>query len=256
MESSSNPLVTIVTVCYNSVSSIEETIISVINQTYSNLEYIIIDGGSTDGTTDIIKKYSEYISIWVSEHDNGIYDAMNKAILLAKGKWINFMNSGDTFHHNDVIKEIFQKSNYNKVGVIYGITNLVYSDFTQLQYPNELTRTNYMPFIHQSSFVDADLMRKYKFDLNLKICADRNLFYKLYSNKILFAYRDIIISNYEVQYGISSVNYPLLLKEIGIIEEKSNNIFWLIHSAFLITRWKLAKKLPYLKIFYRYLFSK
>ncbi len=107
MNLQNNPLVTIVTVSYNVVSTIERTILSVVNQTYSNIEYIIIDGGSTDGTVDIIKKYMDKIAYWVSEPDKGIYDAMNKGILMAKGQWINFMNSGDYLYSNDVISQFF-----------------------------------------------------------------------------------------------------------------------------------------------------
>ena len=102
-----NPLITIVTVSFNAVTTIEKTILSVINQTYSNIEYIIIDGGSTDGTVEIIKKYENKISKWISEPDRGIYDAMNKGIKLAIGKWINFMNAGDCFTNNSVLENIF-----------------------------------------------------------------------------------------------------------------------------------------------------
>ncbi len=83
------------TVTYNAEELLEETILSVINQSYKNIEYIIIDGASTDGTIDIIKKYEEKIDYWMSEPDEGIYFAMNKAIEKATGKWINFMNAGD-----------------------------------------------------------------------------------------------------------------------------------------------------------------
>jgi len=101
------PLITIITVVYNGEEYLEETIKSVINQDYPNIEYIIIDGGSTDGTIDIIKKYEDYIDYWVSEKDSGIYDAMNKGISLALGKWINFMNAGDKMLYlnpDDLIK--------------------------------------------------------------------------------------------------------------------------------------------------------
>ena len=91
------PLITIVTVVYNGQEHLEETILSVVNQTYSNIEFIIIDGGSTDNTIDIIHKYEHAIDYWISEKDEGIYDAMNKASELAKGKWINYMNCGDSF---------------------------------------------------------------------------------------------------------------------------------------------------------------
>lgn len=92
-----NPLISVVTVAYNAVTTIEKTILSVINQTYPNVEYIIIDGGSTDGTVEIIKKYANKLAYWVSEPDNGIYDAMNKGAKVATGEWINFMNCGDSF---------------------------------------------------------------------------------------------------------------------------------------------------------------
>ena len=103
-------LISVVTVSYNAVSTIEQTILSVINQTYPNVEYIIIDGGSTDGTVDIIKKYADKIAYWVSEPDKGIYDAMNKGVVVATGEWINFMNAGDIFTDSDVIDKLFHQN--------------------------------------------------------------------------------------------------------------------------------------------------
>ena len=92
-ENISGPKISIVTISYNAITEIEKTILSVINQTYTNIEYIIIDGGSTDGTVNIIKQYVDKISIWKSEPDHGVYDAMNKGIKLASGEWILFMNN-------------------------------------------------------------------------------------------------------------------------------------------------------------------
>ncbi|WP_455673672.1 glycosyltransferase family 2 protein [Phocaeicola sp.] len=125
------PLLSIVTVCYNSIAEIEKTILSVINQTYPNIEYIIIDGGSTDGTVNLIKKYANKITCWVSEPDNGIYDAMNKGIHIAKGEWINFMNSGDVFVDCNVLENVF----LNKYD--FNITFL-YSDYFVHNYRNKI----------------------------------------------------------------------------------------------------------------------
>lgn len=91
------PLITVITVVLNGEGHLEETMQSVLNQTYPNVEYIIVDGGSTDGTLDIIRKYGDRIDYWVSEKDKGIYDAMNKGIKVALGSWINFMNGGTVF---------------------------------------------------------------------------------------------------------------------------------------------------------------
>ena len=115
-------LVTIVTVVYNDVTHIEETILSAINQSYLNREYIVLDGGSVDGTIDVIKKYGKEISFWLSENDQGIYDAMNKAVRLAHGEWIIFMNSGDVFYDENVLKNIFESS-------LTPSAQFIYSDF-------------------------------------------------------------------------------------------------------------------------------
>ncbi len=106
-EQSKQPLISVITICYNAAAGIERTIQSVLGQTYRNIEYIIIDGGSSDGTVDIIKKYEDRFEYWVSEPDKGIYDAMNKGIKHAEGEWLNMMNAGDNFADKDVLKNIF-----------------------------------------------------------------------------------------------------------------------------------------------------
>ena len=101
------PLITVITIVYNGKPYLEETILSIISQTYDNVEYIIIDGDSSDGTLEIIKKYDNQIDYWISEKDNGIYNAMNKGINLAAGEWICMMNAGDIFYDNHVLENIF-----------------------------------------------------------------------------------------------------------------------------------------------------
>lgn len=112
--------VSIITVTFNAEDYLEETILSVVNQKYENIEYIIIDGGSTDKTIDIIKKYEDNIDYWISEKDSGIYDAMNKGILVANGKWLNFLNGGDRYYNQDVLSDIFERENIMQYDLIYG----------------------------------------------------------------------------------------------------------------------------------------
>ena len=100
------PLITVITVVFNGADHLEETLLSVIGQTWGNVEYIVVDGGSTDGTLDIIRRHEHAIDYWVSEPDAGIYDAMNKGIGLATGRWINFMNAGDSFCDARVLEQV------------------------------------------------------------------------------------------------------------------------------------------------------
>lgn len=214
-------IISIITVAYNCASDIEKTIKSIINQTYTNIEYIIIDGGSTDGTVDIIKKYTDKITFWISEPDNGIYDAMNKGIGRANGKWINFMNAGDSFFNDNVLSDIFEENISDKVSVIYGDTLQCFSYGRFITKAEELPLLKtHMVFCHQSSFVLLSLLKTYLFDTTYKLCADYNLFYKLYRNGYQFYYKPICIAIYDAEEGISSINRLKVLKE----ESRINNI--------------------------------
>lgn len=112
--------ISIVTVIYNNEKYLEESILSVKNQSFDNVEHIVIDGGSTDGSLDIIKKYDKYISKWISEPDSGIYDAMNKGVSLATGDIIGFLNSDDIYFSNDILSKISGILKTNKVDCCYG----------------------------------------------------------------------------------------------------------------------------------------
>ncbi len=115
----------VVTIVYNDVKNIRKTIESVILQTYSDIEYIIIDGASTDGTVDIIKEYSDKIQYWISEPDNGLYDAMNKGIDEANGNYICFLNSGDLFYDEKTVENIFSKNKQRDIDIFYGETVVI-----------------------------------------------------------------------------------------------------------------------------------
>lgn len=173
-------LISIITVVYNGEKYIEETIISVINQTYENVEYIIIDGGSTDGTLDIIKKYEGRIGYWVSEKDRGIYDAMNKGIDVANGKWIYFLGADDKLYDLMTLTNLsgyFQKD-YDFINgkIIYTDGNIVKSVFgIKMLLHNTLH--------HQGTFYNKRLFENFKYDLTFKIIADYELNLKLYLTK-------------------------------------------------------------------------
>lgn len=181
------PLISIITVVKNGERYLEQTIKSVINQTYINIEYIIIDGGSTDTTLDIIHKYKNKIDYWVSESDKGIYDGMNKGIDLAKGEWLIFMNAGDIFYKSNTIEKIFSKKN-DEVDFIYGDCKIIYnSKFSRVQKAGEIKNLwKGMVFSHQSLFTRRDIFKKYKFNIDNKIGADFEFIYNCYINKYKF----------------------------------------------------------------------
>jgi len=204
-------LFSIITVCYNSEKTIEKTIKSVNEQIdYSNLcEHIFIDGLSTDNTVNIIKRMAKENCVLVSEKDDGIYDAMNKGIKIAKGKWLCFMNSDDSFASNDIlvsIKQIFEQQ--TDVEFIYGKENIVRNDDSVSGIKQmEITEDKYWyPTIcHQAAFFRKDLFIRYGlYELNRGAVADFIWFVKYFNSphgKSLFI--DKIIVNYSTG-GVSS----------------------------------------------------
>lgn len=221
------PLISVVTICYNAKNDLEKTILSVLSQTYQDIEYIIIDGGSTDGTVDIIHKYSERLFYWISEPDKGIYDAMNKGMDRATGSWINFMNAGDTFCDNEVIKNIFGYNDLSDYSVIYG--DCYVSKLNQLQYlkASSMKKVHVqMPFCHQSSFIRKTRLR---FSIDLKIAADYQMIYEYYRMNGIssFLYISKPISVFDAT-GISTTNNNLLQKEYGIVYKRTRNAYYYI----------------------------
>lgn len=206
----------IITINYNNRDGLRKTIESVVNQTYKDFEYIVIDGGSTDGSVDVIKEYTDKIDYWVSEPDKGIYNAMNKGIDVAKGEYLNFMNSGDVFCDIDTIGCVF-KGNPNS-DIICGNTMMP----TRQEPPSEITFNTLFSgaICHQCAFIRATLMKKYRYDEKLKIVADRKFFIQaLILDNCSYSTIDVDVVNYDTN-GFSSNNRALSdYEHASVLEE-------------------------------------
>ena len=190
--------VTIVTVCRNCAQMLEETINSVISLTYPDKEYIVVDGASTDDSLNVIKKYDSFIDKWVSEPDKGIYDAMNKAVKMAKGEWVIFMNAGDLFASIDCIEKSMSFS--KDADVIYGD---VVKGGGIVKRSCEWHNSHRMIFCHQSVFVRTKLLRLHPFDITHRMSADFKFFKILGKKNARFIYTAFPISIFDTS-GVSN----------------------------------------------------
>ena len=191
-------LITVITVVYNDAKGLKKTIESVVNQTYKNLEYIIIDGGSTDDGLEIIKQNESQISQWISEADKGIYDAMNKGIELATGEFILFMNAADTFYKNDSVAKLMSNIP-SDVDLVYGNHEVLYDSFIKTkkaQPPSELWKG--MICSHQSLFVRTAILKAKKFAYHkYSIVADYHFIFSSWLEKRKFHYVNETIASYQ-----------------------------------------------------------
>lgn len=167
----------VVTIVFNDILHIEKTILSVLNQNYKEIEYIIIDGNSSDGTVDIIKKYSEKIHFWSSEVDKGLYDAMNKGIRKASGDFICFLNSGDLFFDNSTVENIFSKCQSN-TDVLYGETVII-DENGNIKGKRRLSAPE---SLNWKSFKNGMLVSHQAFIASIKLITEYNLKYKFSSD--------------------------------------------------------------------------
>ncbi len=220
--------ITIVTVCWNAESCIETTIQSVLNQMFNHYEYLIIDGASKDNTMQIVKSYEDkFISkdirfFYVSEADNGIYDAMNKSLQYSRGEWILFMNAGDSFFDDNVLKRVFGDED-PKADVFYG--NVVLKEngkYKKAVIGNITDNSVHSPICHQGTMVRTELMREFKYNDNYRLAADYDVLLRLYNSGAVFLKSEIVLAIFELG-GTSSKQSINYLKEMNL--SRTNNAF-------------------------------
>lgn len=230
------PTISIITVVYNGEDTIQRTIDSIKNQSYKNIEYIIVDGLSKDNTVEIIKNNSEFVTKFVSEPDNGLYDAMNKALEIATGDYVWFINSGDEIANSDVLSNVF--TNSENADIYYGDTLIVDDNGEEigkrrLQPPKELTWKDFkkgMVVSHQSIIIKRDITRKY--DLNYRFSADFDwVLYALKKSKknvntqiVLSKFLDGGLTKQNIIPGLKE-RFSIMVKNFGLIPTIYQHIF-------------------------------
>lgn len=219
MHNHPTPKFSVITVCYNAEATIEDTIQSVISQTYHHVEYIIVDGASKDRTMDIVNRYREHIAIIVSERDKGLYDAMNKGIGLATGDYLCFLNAGDSFHEDDTLQQIVHSIHTPQLpDVLYGETELVdheghFLRMRRLSAPEVLTWKSFrqgMLVCHQAFFPRRNLVMPY--DLRYRFSADFDWCIKIMKKSKVLHNTHLTLIDYLAE-GMTTRNHKASLKE-------------------------------------------
>ena len=239
-----NPLISIITVVYNGKKSLEQTIQSVINQSYKNKEYIIIDGGSTDGTVEIIKQYEPYLNYWISESDRGIYDAMNKGIKLAKGKIIGILNSGDLYSQNALqeVAELYSLNQASEYLIITGamirFDNKAKIEFIQKRNQTDLNRKINlgMPLNHPATFITKNVYETIGyFDPELQICGDYDLIFRSYHSQLVkFIFTDSVLASMSMG-GVSESFAGIAIRAREALKIRQNKLN-IVYNALISLR--------------------
>ncbi len=223
MHNHPTPKFSVITVCYNAEATLEDTIQSVISQTYHHVEYIIVDGASKDRTMDIVNRYRDRIAVVVSEPDQGLYDAMNKGIRLATGDYLCFLNAGDSFHEDDTLQQMVHSIHTLQLpDVLYGETELVdheghFLRMRRLQAPEHLTWKSFrqgMLVCHQAFFPRRDLVMPY--DLRYRFSADFDWCIKIMKKSKVLHNTHLTLIDYLAE-GMTTRNHQASLKERFLI---------------------------------------
>jgi len=213
-----SPLISIVTVVYNDADGLEKTIQSVLSQTYKNIEYIVIDGGSSDGTVEVIQKYESHIDYWVSEPDKGIYDAMNKGSERATGDFVNFLNAGDFFFEETTLHKVITKIDerdkvyFGRAKIGNGTSSWLYPNDKYHGHNIEQWLINNLPN-HQAMFFPKNFYKNYSYIIEYKVGADSD--YKFASeHKNGFVFIDEIVTAFQLGGTSSSFSSLNTTKQI------------------------------------------
>lgn len=207
----------VITINYNNCEGLRRTIESVVNQTWHDFEYIIIDGGSTDGSVDVIKEFADRIDYWVSEPDKGIYNAMNKGIDVAKGEYCIFINSGDCLYNNETLN--VASCDLCDADVITGTLMLDSGDLWTAPDTVTIPHMYEVSLCHPASFIMSSFLKKYHYDENLKIVSDWKLFIQvLLIDGALYKRLSQVISIFDTS-GISQTDMELVNLERTFVLE-------------------------------------
>lgn len=195
------PKVTVVTVVRNAELLIEETIQSTLAQDYPNIEYVVVDGESSDATQQIIQTYINRIDQYVSEPDQGIYDAMNKAAQLASGDWVIYMNAGDRFYSSDSLSQLESALKSDADVIFAGIAEILVDEIETRVYrkmPRPVKNIWYqMPTSHQATLVRLKHLQSYQFDTHYRWCADHDMLLRMYRDGKTFLCEDVLLSKFD-----------------------------------------------------------
>lgn len=199
------PIISVITITFNRLRDLYKTFFSVTSQTYKNIEYIVIDGGSEDGTLSFLQENNSKIYYWISEKDAGIYDAMNKGASVATGDWIIFMNSGDEFFSKNTLTQVSAYLN-NSVDVVYGGFESILVDKYQTRVIQNKPRALSdiwceIPTCHQSIFIKRKLQIQYAFDTSFTWCADHDLLVRAYADGYQFKEIPVLIAKFDACGG-------------------------------------------------------
>lgn len=259
-------VLSVVTVCFNDLANLQKTMESVLNQSIfktkaEEIEYIVVDGNSKDGTRELLAEYCKserkcFFS-YVSEKDSGIYDAMNKGVRMARGKWIHFMNAGDLLYSENTYRNIWKQLQMEKADVLYGSIVKSGRYYEEVVHPERLEYIlKRMPFCHQAVFVSRKAQQIYAFDMQFKLAADYDCLLRMYLDKKVFVNIKEIIAVYDMN-GVSERNlykthaetHKSIQKNSAVKEDLNYRIskwcsgirLWLIEKMPSSLRWRLVK---------------